>query len=192
MPAAPEAIDEVSREAAVPPSTLEIGRVVKPHGLRGEVIVQLFTNRLERLDPGTNLACSCPPAAAPGRVDGGDRAGGARGVPRELEVVESRPHQGRHLVRFAGIASIEQAEALRGVVLEAEPIEDPEAMFVHDLIGCEIVDVGGARRGTVTAVEANPASDLLVVDDRHYVPLRFVVHRKPGELVVEVPDGLFD
>ena len=46
-------------------------------------------------------------------------------------------------------------------------------------------------RGTVTAVEANPASDLLVVDGSHLVPVRFVVSHSPGRVVVDVPEGIF-
>lgn len=177
---------------------LQVGDVVKPHGLRGEVVVHLVTNRLERVAPGTRLVCIRPSARArsaarPPISDAEPVAALAEPpFPSELEILESRPHQGRHLVKFQGISTLEQAEALRGAVLEAEPIEDPEAFFVHELIGCEVVDVAGQRRGSVTAVEANPASDLLVLDDRHYVPLRFVVERLPGRLVIDPPDGLFD
>jgi hypothetical protein len=44
----------------------------------------------------------------------------------------------------------------------------------------------------VTAVEVNPASDLLVLDDGHLVPLRFVTATEPGRVTVDVPEGLFD
>ncbi len=158
---------------------LEVGRIIRPHGIRGAVVVQLVTNRLERLLPGARLACSQP------RIDGPS-------PPDELEVVESRPHQGRHIVVFAGVSSIDAAEPLRDVLLSAPPLDDPDALFVHELIGRAVVDAGGVLRGTVTAVEANPASDLLVLDERHYVPLRFVVRRDADGIVVDVPDGLFD
>ncbi|MHB1599922.1 MAG: ribosome maturation factor RimM, partial [Acidimicrobiales bacterium] len=112
--------------------------------------------------------------------------------PDELEVVEARPHQGRHIVVFEGVSSIDAAEPLRDVLLSAPPLDDPDALFVHELIGRAVVDAGGVLRGTVTAVEANPASDLLVLDERHYVPLRFVVRADADGIVVDVPDGLFD
>ena len=70
-------------------------------------------------------------------------------------------------------------------------IEDPEALFVHDLVGSEVVEPDGTRRGTVVAVQANPASDLLVVDGLHLVPVRFVVEASPGRIVVDVPEGIF-
>jgi 16S rRNA processing protein RimM len=140
--------------------------------VRGECVVALVTNRLERLRPGSLLV----------------RAGAGA-----LEVVAARPHQGRFIVSFAGVDDRERAEQLRGTVLLAEPIDDdPETWFVHELIGCQVDDTSGRRLGTVTAVEANPASDLLVLDGRHLVPLRFVVERSRGRLVAEVPAGLLE
>jgi len=181
---------------------LEVGQVVKPHGLRGEVIVHLVTNRLERLAPGSRLACSPPEArggraradieAVPGEARPRTRASGAAPPPAELEVVAAKPHGRTYLVRFAGVDDIDAAEALRGTVLLAEPIEDPSALFVHDLIGADVVDAAGGSHGRVTGVEANPASDLLVVEGRWYVPLRFVVEHRAGRVVVDVPEGIFE
>lgn len=150
---------------------LDVGRVVKPHGLRGEVIVELFTNRTERLATGMVLATP----------DGGT-----------LTVERSSPHQGRWIVSFAGVAGHDAAEALRGTVLQAEPIDDPDELWVHELIGAEVVGVDGRAYGRVDAVEANPAGDLLVLEDGGLVPLRFVVDRQPGRLVIDPPEGLLD
>lgn len=149
---------------------LEVGRIVKPHGLRGDVIVDLVTNRTERLDPGTVL-------------DGGDRT---------FEVVRASQHKGRWIVTFHGVNSIEEAEALRDVVLRAEPIDDPDALWVHELLGAQVVERDGTARGVVTAVQANPASDLLVLDSGALVPLRFVVEHSPDRVVVDTPEGLFE
>ena len=77
-------------------------------------------------------------------------------------------------------------------MLLAIPVEDPEALFVHDLVGKSVVEVDGTPHGTVLAVQANPASDLLVMDDGTLVPLRFVVGREEDRLLVEVPAGLFE
>jgi 16S rRNA processing protein RimM len=78
--------------------------------------------------------------------------------------------------------------------LFAEPIDDPDTLFVHDLIGSTVVDaITGAELGVVEAVEANPASDLLVLaGSGALIPVRFVTDRAPGRLTVEVPDGLLD
>ena len=150
---------------------LEVGRVVKPHGLAGDVIVELVTDRVERLAPGSVLS-----------TDGAD-----------LEVESSQRHQHRWIVRFAGVVGREGADRLRGAVLRAEPIEDPDALWVHELIGARVRDVTGRDLGAVTAVEANPASDLLVLESGALVPLTFVVEAVPGEsLVVDLPEGLVD
>ena len=149
---------------------LEVGRITRAHGVRGEVAVVLTTDRLERLAPGAVLHCRRGP----------------------LQVVTARPHQGGHLVGFAGVADRDAAEALRGLVLSAEPLDDPDELWVHELVGRRVVEGDGTVRGTVTALEANPASDLLVLDTGALVPLRFVVETADDRLVVDVPDGLFD
>lgn len=150
---------------------LEIGIVVKPHGIRGEVAVHPVTNLPER-------------RFVAGAVFATDRG--------PLEVLSGRPHQGRWLVTFAGIADRNAAEGLRGVVLSAEPIEEEGALWVHELVGAEVVDTAGRSYGPVEAVEANPAADLLVLSDDRLVPLSFVVTSEPGRVVIDPPAGLLD
>jgi 16S rRNA processing protein RimM len=152
--------------------------VVKAHGLGGEVVVSLVTNRLDRIASGQKLTVR--------------RAGGSSVPLSELVVASSRPFQHRHLVWFEGVATREAADALRGAALMAPPVDDPDALFVHELIGSEVVETTGVSHGLVAAVEANPASDLLVGEAGWLVPLRFVVERRGRQLVVEVPEGLFE
>jgi 16S rRNA processing protein RimM len=149
---------------------LEVGRVVKPHGLHGQVIVKLITNRLERVAPGSLLDTAAGP----------------------LEVVTSSPHQGRFLVTFAGVDDLQGAERLRGTVLHAPPLADPDSLWIHDLIGATVALTSGEAVGTVEAVQANPASDLLVLDGGQLVPLRFVVSHEPGRVVIDPPAGLME
>jgi 16S rRNA processing protein RimM len=158
--------------SSAPGDRLEVGRVVKPHGLQGEVVVVAITNRTERFAAGNHLW-----------VDDIERA-----------IVTSRPHQDRWLLRFDDVADRTAAEALRGAVLTAEPIDEaPEGeVWVHDVVGAEVVDRSGAPIGVVTAVEANPAHDLLVIDGGTLVPMVFVVDQRPGRVVVDVPEGLLD
>lgn len=155
-----------------PQPVLEVGRVVKPHGLNGETVVDLVSNRVERLAPGSVL----------------DSDAGA------LVVTRSRPFQGRWLVFFDGVHDRPSADALRGVVLRAEPMDDdPEALWVHELVGAEMSRASdGVSVGRVVSVVSNPASDLLELDDGHLVPVRFVVAHEKGRVVVDAPDGLFD
>ena len=109
-----------------------------------------------------------------------------------LRVVASAAHQDRFIVRFDGVDSRERAESLRGVVLYAERLEDPSALWVDQLFGAEVVD-RGVVRGRVVAVEANPASDLMVLDTGALVPLTFVTSLVANERVeVEAPEGLFE
>ena len=78
-------------------------------------------------------------------------------------------------------------------MLRARPIERPGTLWVHELVGATVESSDGRELGVVAAVEANPASDLLVLADGGLVPLRFVVSHEPGQrVVVDVPDGLFD
>ena len=149
---------------------LEIGRVTKAHGLRGEVVVKLVTNRTERMDAGSVFT-----------VDG-----------RDMCIERSRPHHNDWIVQFAGVSTREAAEALQGAVLEAEPLDDPDELWVHDLIGARVVDVNGAVIGTCVAVQANPASDLLVLDGGALIPLRFVVEHTPECVTVDPPAGLLE
>ena len=147
-----------------------MGRITKAHGLRGEVVVVLTTDRLERVQPGAVLQS-------------------ARG---SFTVESSRPHQNGWLVLFAGVLSRSDAEALRNTVLLAEGIDDPDAVWVHELIGATVVDVNGTALGTVASVEDNPAADLLVLQSGALIPMSFVMSTDGGVVTVDRPDGLLD
>ncbi len=108
-------------------------------------------------------------------------------------VVASAAHQARFIVSFEGVTTREGAERLRGVVLSAPRIEDDSVIWIDQLFGAEVVDVTGATRGVVVDVEANPASDLLVLDSGALVPLTFVVSVVANErVVIDPPEGLFE
>jgi len=136
--------------------------------------VQLWTELAERLSPGSVLIT-------------------AR---RTLRVEASRPFgdRDRWIVRFEGIADRTEAERLRGVELEAEPVEVPGTLWVHELVGATVRDAAGTELGVVDAVEANPASDLLVLEGGGLIPVRFVTDHDAaaGTLVVDIPEGLLD
>jgi len=162
-----------SSSSTDPVNLLEVGRIDKPHGVRGDVVVALTTTEKGRVAPGT-------------RLFSGDR---------EFLITASRPHQHRWIVAFEGVFGREGAEAISGLVLSAEALEDddPDALWVHELIGSPVVEPDGTDRGVVQAVQDNPASDLLVLDTGALVPLRFLEGRdEQGRLVVDVPDGLFE
>lgn len=149
---------------------LEIGRVGKAHGLRGEVVVDAISNREERFLPGSVLYVS----------------GEARAI------ATSRRHQNRWLVRFEGIDDRTAAEALRGIVLMGDVLDSlPEnEIWVHELVGASVSDRSGTDLGTVVAVEANPAHDILVTEEGVLIPIVFVVEHADGRVVVDLPEGL--
>ena len=149
---------------------LEIGTIGRAHGTSGEVVVRLITNRVARLNPGSALVSPLG----------------------ELVVVAARPHQDRWLVKFGGIETRPEAESLRGLILKAPPLDDAAVLWVHELIGSTVREFDGTDRGTVVAVVANPASDLLELDTGHLIPLTFVTKFEAELVTVEVPDGLFD
>jgi len=149
---------------------LEVGRVAKAHGVRGEVVVALLTDRLERVAPGSVL-----------HADG-----------RSLRINASRPHQKHHIVSFDGVDTREAAEALHGAVLSAEPLDDDDELWVHELIGSAVVNPAGDRLGVVESVQANPASDLLVLDSGALIPVVFVLSHDSGAVLVDLPEGLLD
>ncbi len=150
---------------------LDVGRIAHSHGLRGEVVVVLTSNRLERVAAGSVLHA-------------GDR---------RLAVVSSRPHKNGHIVAFNGVSGRDDADRLKGLVLRAEPLSDPDELWVHELIGALVVDQYGIERGKVIRVLENPASDILELDSGSLVPAGFVKSLVPNERVmVDVPDGLFD
>lgn len=158
-----------------PPSTraplLEVGRISKPHGLAGEVVVDLVTDRTERLDPGTVLTTQ---------------------TGHQLVVERSQPFVKRWIVAFEGISDREAADRLRGKSLLAEPLDDPQALWVDELVGSFTEDQHGRPLGKVVAILANPASDLLELEGGGLVPLVFVVEHGSKKVVVDIPEGLIE
>ncbi len=151
---------------------LEVGRITKPHGVRGDVLVALTTERTSRLDPGAVLQTDRGP----------------------LTVVASSRHQDRWIVQFEGFTDRDQVESWRGVVLQAEPLEDEDddVLWVHELVGSTVVLSDGDAVGTVTEVESNPAADLLVLDSGALVPVVFITAHEQGRVTIDPPEGLFD
>jgi 16S rRNA processing protein RimM len=114
-----------------------------------------------------------------------------------LRVVASSLMVGdRYIVQFASVTDRVSAERLRGLELEAEPLDDtpPGTLWVHELVGALVRDASGTELGRVAAVEANPASDLMVLESGGLIPVRFVTaHDAAAQTVdVDIPEGLLD
>ena len=164
--------------------------MVRPHGIRGEVAVEVRTD-----DPGQRFAVGSvlgtdPPAAGP------------------LTVAAARWHSGRLLVTFTGIADRTAAEPLRGVWLtvdagQVSPPEGPDEFHDHQLVGLTVVTTAGEQVGVVTDVRHH-GQDLLVIEPvagserRGEVLVPFVatiavdVDVAGGRMVIDPPAGLLD
>ena len=153
---------------------LEVGRLGRAHGVRGEIYVDLLTDRTERLAVGARLQ--------------------VQGKGTWLTVEAARPAGTRWLVQFAGLSDRTAAEAYVNSVLLAEPLpaSADAGWYVHDLIGSSVETVGGEPLGKCVAVVANPAHDLLELESGALVPVVFITDISEGRIVVSPPDGLFD
>ena len=168
---------------------LVVGRVGRPHGLRGEVTVEVRTD-----DPGQRFMAGSSLATVPAE----------RGP---LKVAASRWHSGRLLVRFAGYEDRDAAEELRDTILaidsdELEPLEGPDDFYDHDLIGLQVVTAVGDPVGAVSDV-LHYGQDMLVIEGTGTrsgaeILVPFVAAIVPevdvaaGRLVIDPPPGLLD
>jgi 16S rRNA processing protein RimM len=168
---------------------LVVGRISRPHGVRGELTVEVRTDDPElRLAAGAVLATE-PAAAGP------------------LTVTRARWHSGRLLMSFDGVADRDAADKLRGVLLvvdsaELEDIADPDEFRDHQLIGLAVYGPGDERVGEVIDV-LHSGQDLLVVAGAGTragteIMIPFVAPIVPevdlagGRIVIDPPAGLLD
>jgi 16S rRNA processing protein RimM len=166
---------------------LVVGRIGRPHGVHGEVMVEVRTDSPEQRYAVGSVFETDPATAGP------------------LTVETLRPHQGRLLITFEGYADRDVADQLRGVLLCVDSAtvpapEDPEEFNDHQLVGLRAELPDGEHLGEVLRVDHAPASDLLIVrllDGRTgLVPfVRAIVPEvdiSGGKVVLTPPDGLFD
>lgn len=137
------------------PAWVEVGRVLRPHGLRGEVRVLNDSDNPERFAPGSILFARS------------SELGPEESARRELRVRSARPVRGALLVAFEGVEDRSQAEALRGYVLEVPGSALPELgddeFYPFELEGLEVYDETGQRIGIVEELLDTPAQPVLVI-----------------------------
>ena len=179
---------------------LVVGRVVKSHGVRGELVVEVRTDEPdERFATGVRLR---------GRLR--DRA--ERGLPsdnvteRDFTVESAREHSGRLLLRLAGIADRAAADAIRGTLFiidttELTPSDDPDEFYDHELEGLAVQLADGTPLGTVGEVLHSAAGELLSIragDDGREILVPFVKQMVPTVsiadrlVVIDPPEGLLE
>lgn len=163
-----------------------VGRIGRPHGIRGEVTVEVRTDEPD----------ACFTTGSSLFVNGSEQT---------LVVARSHWHSGRLLITWEGVHDRNGAEALRGVLLEIERPddavpEDPEEFYDHSLIGCRVVSIEGADVGVVREVVHLPGQDLLavtLVDEREAL-VPFVNAIVPAvdlgtrTITIDPPVGLLD
>jgi 16S rRNA processing protein RimM len=168
---------------------LTVGRVVKAHGVGGEVVVEIRTD-----DPATRFA--------PGNAL---RAKSSRGGEERTFVIDqAREHGGRLLVRLAGVDDRDAADALRGSLFvvdsdELPPIDEPDTYYDHQLEGLSVRTTAGLEVGVVAEVLHTAAGELLAVRrDSGEVLVPFVgaivtsVSLDDGLIEIDPPDGLLE
>jgi len=171
------------------PARVTVGRVLRPHGIQGDVVVEVLSDVPGRLDPGSRLIAT-------------------RGSEQErtLTVASSQAHKTGARVRFEGVAGRDGAEALRNLSLEVErsavPAAEPGTYYYYELLGCRCHD-GERDLGTVVDLEEDGGGLLLIVESigdegAQRVPVPFVekflreVDVARGRIVVDLPPGLLE
>ncbi|HZK31981.1 MAG TPA: ribosome maturation factor RimM [Corynebacterium sp.] len=164
---------------------LMIGRVIKSHGIRGEVVVDVTTDEPEI------------------RYAVGEEVTGRQGQREHiLRVSAARPHQGRLLIKFEEVPDRTTADSLRGMRFFAAPLDTEageEGFYDHELEGLRVRHEG-AEIGAVTGVLHNPGQSILEVrlDDGREVLIPFVLAIVPevdlaaGAVSITPPEGLLD
>ena len=161
-----------------------VGRIGRPHGIRGEVTVEVRTDEPDRYFlAGTSVL-----------VDG---------TPMAIDA--ARWHGSRLVLRFEAVEDRNAAESLRGAIITAERDDDAipeEADTYYDaaLVGCDVIDQQGQAIGVVSEVLHLPGQDVLVVTSaagqEHLIPFvaEFVpiVDPTARRIVIEPPPGLLE
>jgi 16S rRNA processing protein RimM len=163
-----------------------VGRIARPHGLRGEVAINPETDFVEeRFAVGATLWT---------RSDGGEAT---------LTIASARVQNGRPIVGFDGFARIEDVERLAGLELRVpedtlQPLGE-HTYYQHQLVGCVVETTGEERVGEVTRVEGGAAGSLLVVDGSRgevLVPLTLAICVEidvaAKRIRIEPPEGLLE
>ena len=128
-----------------------VGRIARPHGIRGHVVVNPETDFVEdRFAPGATLWTRS------GRGD------------ERLTITSARIQGGRPVIAFDGFASIDEVERLAGLELRVpedalQPL-DSGSYYQHELVGCVVDSSDGERVGMVTRVDGGVGGTLLVVN----------------------------
>jgi 16S rRNA processing protein RimM len=182
------------------PDRVAVGRVLRPHGVRGEVVVDVTSDVPGRFDAGSRLLVARAGSAAMSAMSAMSAMTAMTAM--TLTVAASRPHKSGACVRFEGIGGREEAEALRGLELEVERSAVPAApagtYYYYELLGCHCRDGGRDLGEVVDLAEDGGGLLLIVADGERRVPVPFVqsflrgVDVAAGRIDLELPPGLLE
>jgi 16S rRNA processing protein RimM len=170
------------------PERVAVGRVLRPHGVKGEVVVRVLSDVPGRLAPGSTVL--------------GSREGSSPIPLMPLVIDMYRDHKTGAVVHFAGYDDRDRAEELRDLLLEVDRSEVPEApegtYYWYQLLGCRC-EVDGEDLGEVIDLVEDGGGLLLVVSDgERKVPIPFVrsflktVDVEGGRIELDLPPGLLE
>lgn len=174
-----------------PPAFIAVGMVRRPHGLNGEVQVEVLTDfPEERFRKGATVY-----------LGGDDPARGE--APAPVTVASMRTHDRRLLVRFGAVTERDGAAALNGRTVyvpaaDVVPLDDDDSYYPHELIGASVVTTDGAPVGRVVDLMNAGASDILVVRGERQVLVPMigdVIHAidvQAGRIEIVAVPGLLD
>lgn len=135
-------------ERARPAEHVAVGRVVRPHGVRGTLLVEPISELIHSLEPGAEVLLE--------------------GQQQPTRVVYLRAHQDRYLLQVEDCNDRDEAEQYRGeeVLLTGEQAEElPEGTYYHwQIIGLAVVDESGGKLGNVARILETGANDVYVVE----------------------------
>ncbi len=178
---------EKPRQAAPAlPAGILVGWIRRPHGIRGEVRVEVESDNPERFDPGSELILR--PVA---------------GASRRLTVKNSRLDKDSLLVEFEGIADRNDVETWRNARLEIEesalPVLPQGEIYVFELVGCACFDRAAGHLGNVTdVIEDGGGLMMLVEKEGRVLPVPYVKALVPEvdvtarRIDVDLPEGLIE
>jgi 16S rRNA processing protein RimM len=174
----------LKKSAQQPPEYLVVGRIVRPHGVRGALIIDPLSSLIRSITPSSQVLIGHPP------------------VERQIEDI--RPHRGRYLLTLRGCRSREEAEGLRGLELQlrfdmVEPLPDGE-YYYWQILGLQVKSMDGKDLGEVIQILETGANDVYVIRGQGGKELLIPaipqvikrVNLDEGELEIKLLPGLLD
>jgi 16S rRNA processing protein RimM len=174
----------LKKGAQQPPEYLVVGRIVRPHGVRGALIIEPFSSLIRSITPNSQVLIGHPPV--------------------EYQIEDIRPHRERYLLTLLGCTSREEAEGFRGLELQlrfdmVEPLPDGE-YYYWQILGLQVKSVDGTDLGEVVQILETGANDVYVIrgQDGKELLLPAIpqvikrVNLDEGELEIELIPGLLD